>query len=214
MRNISASSINTYHSCPRKFYLQYVLRLKSPVESPWMEFGSRVHSKLAQGIFESEDPIERDMLQRGKEFLSNMPPNPIKETSYSDPNNPGRIYGEIFGRDAVGIFDLHWPEVFCGADYKTGSFYKSYTSHFDTQAWILNELFKQKYGNSLKKFYFPFLKGDVVYEPKCITDEKENKKVEKSIKKILLGIEEENYTKKCSKLCESCDLGCFCSMEI
>ena len=57
MSTISASKINTYHSCPRKYYLQYILNLKEPIESPWLEFGSRVHSKLSNNIFESEDRI-------------------------------------------------------------------------------------------------------------------------------------------------------------
>lgn len=211
---ISASKLNTFHSCPRKFYLQYIKNLKSPLESPWLEFGSKVHSKLADGIFESEDPIEHEMLQRGKKFLDGMPSGPIKETVYSDPNNPGRFFGEVLGQRAVGIFDLHWPNECVGADWKTGSFYKSFTQHFDMQAWVLNELFKQAYDKPLKSFYFPFLKTDTVYQPACITDPKENAKVEKAIKKILFNMEEGNYEKKCSSLCPACSHNVFCSMDI
>lgn len=211
---ISASKLNVYHSCPRKFYLQYIKNLKSPLESPWLEFGSKVHSNLANEVFESEDPVEHEMLQRGKKFLSGMPLNPVKETTYADKNNPGRFFGDVLGQRAVGIFDLHWPTECIGADWKTGSFYKSFTQHFDMQAWVLNELFKQAYDKPLKGFYFPFLKTDTVYQPACITDEKENKKVEKAIKKILSGMEEEKYEKKCSNLCGSCNMSVLCCLDI
>jgi len=215
MAYLSASKINTYHTCPRQFYFQYILHLKEPLESPWLELGNKVHAKLADNIFESEDIIEHKMLQNGKKFLDSMPQNPIQETNYSDSHNPGRLYGEIFGQEAVGIFDLHWaPTESTGADYKSGNFYKSYTSHFDTQAWILNELFKQKYDEPLKRFFFAFLKDGTVYEPLCITDEKENKKVERAIKKVLTGIEQEKYTKKCGNLCEKCSYNVYCPMDI
>jgi CRISPR/Cas system-associated exonuclease Cas4 (RecB family) len=215
IKSISASAINSYYSCPRKFYLQYILKLKSPVESPHLKLGSDIHSKLSQNVFESEDLVEHAMLQNGKKFIDNMPSNPVKETTYSDKSNPGRFFGEIFGLRAVGIFDLYWPPEECiGADFKSGSFYKSYTSHFDMQSWILNELFKQKFNKPLKRFYFPFLKTGEIYEPPCIKDEKENKKVEKAIKKIVDGMEEEQYGKKCGNLCDSCGLSCFCCMDL
>jgi len=215
MFSISASKITTYHSCPRKFYLQYILNLKEPVESPWLELGNRIHSKLANGVFDSEDITEKGMLQNGKKFLDSMPPKPICETSYSDSKNPGRFYGEVLGQKAVGIFDVHWsPDISEGADYKTGNFFKSFTSHFDMQAWILNELFKQKYDQPLKRFCFAFLKDGSVYEPECIKDEKASKKIEKSIKKVLFNIEEGNYPKKCGNLCDKCGLNMFCSMDL
>jgi hypothetical protein len=214
MKSISASAVNCYHSCPRKFYLQYILHLKSPLEAPWLKLGSDVHAKLAKNIFESEDPVEHGMLQNGKKFLDSMPPNPIRETTYEDKSNPGRFFGEIFGQKAVGIFDTHWPVEAIGGDYKSGSFYKTYVDHFDYQAWILNELFKQKYDKPLKEFYFPFLKTGTIYEPPCIKDEKAGKKVERAIKKILFNMEEGNYEKNCGNLCSMCDLSMFCPMEL
>jgi len=215
MSTISASKINTYHSCPRKYYLQYILNLKEPIESPWLEFGSRVHSKLSNNIFDSEDPQEQIMLKNGKKFLDSMPKNPIRETSYEDSNNPGRFFGDVLGHRAVGIFDLHWtPDTSMAADYKTGQFWKSYTSHFDMQAWMLNELFKQKYDQPLKRFCFAFLKDGTIYEPECITDEKASKKTERAINKILNGIESEKFTKKCGNLCNSCGMNTLCCLDI
>ena len=211
---LSFSQLNTYLSCPRSYYLKYLLKLKAPITSPWLVFGSKIHNMLSNNIFESEDPVEYQMLQRGKKFLESMPDNPIHETSYNDAANPCRFYGDIFGNRTVGIFDVFWePEVCRGADFKTGSMYKTYVDHFEMQAYILNQLFKQKYDSNLKAFYFKFLKDDSIYQPKCLNDEKVSKKIEKSIKNILFNIEEGNYPKKCGKLCEKCDMNCFCSDE-
>ena len=79
---------------------------------------------------------------------------------------------------------------------------------------MLNELFKQKYDQPLKRFCFAFLKDGTIYEPECITDEKASKKTERAINKILNGIESEKFTKKCGNLCNSCGMNTLCPLDI
>ncbi len=212
---ISPSQINLYRSCPRNYYLKYVANIKSPVESPQLEFGSKIHSMISKRNFVSEDIREQEMLTRAQKFLETLPPGGLIETNFEDRDNPARFFGNIFGHRAISVFDQLWePDDCVGLDWKTGSLKSSYTDSYEIQGYFLNELYKQKYGKALKRLPFIFLANDKVYEPKILVDEKIRAKTERSIKKVLLNIEEEKYDKKCSGLCSWCEMSMFCPLDI
>lgn len=170
---------------------------------------------IARQDFSSEDPIEKEMLIRARNFLAKMPPNPIFETKYSDGDkNPGRFYGNVLGQRAISVFDVHWIEDPNAIDWKTGNFYSTYTEHFEIQGYFLSELYRQKYDKSLKNIYFKFLKDDHEYVAKVVNDIKAKSKIEKTIKKVLYNIEEGEYPKNCGKLCSSCDYSSVCSLDL
>jgi len=214
-RNISYSQVSCYAKCPYQFYLKYVLGEKEPIKSPALELGSKVHDMIAKGMFVSSDPTEQTMLTNAKKFLDSMPSGGISETSFNDPHNPGRFYGSVCGQSAVAVFDVYWePEVSTGCDFKSGKFYSSYTDQFEMQCYFLNETFKQKYDQNLKKFHFLFLRDGSVYSPKLLTEDKIKNKTEKAIKKVLFGISEGNYEKKCSSFCNYCGMNTICALGL
>src|SRR5574343_668092 len=140
---MSASRINTYIHCPKKYFFQYVQGLPfAPSEA--MILGSKVHGKIAIFDFSGDNTLERHMLNHAKKFLDGLPANPVMETTYEDKNNPGRVFGDVFGQRTVGIFDFHWPDKGIAGDWKTCKLDMRYTQGYDVQAYILAELFKQK----------------------------------------------------------------------
>lgn len=212
---ISPSQVNTYRNCPRNYYLKYVLYLKSPIESPQLVFGSKIHSMISQRNFTSEDPREQQMLTRAQKFLETMPPGGLTETSYEDKSNPAKFYGDIQGQRSVAVFDQLWePDDCTGLDWKTGSLHTSYVDQYEIQGYFLSELYKQKYGVPMKRLPFKFLADDKTYEVKLLEDEKSYKKAERAVKNVLNNIEKEKFDKKCSGLCNFCDNSMFCSMDL
>ena len=207
---ISTSKINTYRHCPHKFYLQYILKIKTDVKSPALELGSRVHASISSRNFESADPPEKLMLSRAKGILDMYPPNPILETTYEDPNNPGRFYGDVLGERAVGIFDFHWTDLPFAGDWKTGKFDPRFTDSYEVQAYILNELYKQKYDRFLKGFSFEFLKVGKLYDARCLADEKVKQATEWKIGEVMQGIAKECYDRQKGPLCNWCEFAEHC----
>ena len=212
---ISTSQINLYRNCPRSYYLKYVAGIKTDIPAPQLEFGSKIHSMISSGNFKSDDPREKEMLERAERFLTTLPQGGIFETSYEDKNNRARFYGDVCGHRAVGIFDIFWepPDEPMGTDWKTGSLRKSHTDSYEIQGYFLNELYKQRYDTPLKRLPFKFLADDQVYQPELLFDAKENLKTEKRIIKALKSIEEGKFDRKCSGLCAWCEYSCVCPME-
>jgi hypothetical protein len=212
---ISTSQINLYRSCPRSYYLKYIVGLKSPIPSPQLEFGLKIHSLISSGKFVSEDIREQEMLTRAQNFLKTLPTGGISETSYEDKQNPARFYGDICGHRAVGVFDKFWePEECIGIDWKSGPLHTSYVDQYEIQGYFLSELFRQRYSTPLKRISFKFLADDATYDAKILSDEKTYKKAERAIKNALSNIEKEKFEKKCSGRCDFCDMSPFCCMEI
>jgi len=118
---ISTSKINTYRHCPHKYFLQYIQKIKVDIKSEALEMGSRVHALISSRVFKSDIRIEQAMLTRAEAILGMYPPDPILETTYEDPKNPGRFYGDVCGERAVGIFDFHWVDLPFAGDWKTGN---------------------------------------------------------------------------------------------
>jgi CRISPR/Cas system-associated exonuclease Cas4 (RecB family) len=213
---VSASQINTYLNCPFKFKYQYVDKL--PItESEVMKFGSHIHSKIAKGDFESDDEKAKRMLEEAKSFLGDMPTKPIFETTYEDRNNPGRFWGNVFGRRAIAILDAHWvksPKTLktIALDWKTGKFHQNYTGSFEIQAYIGSKLYEQAYEDPLDYFYFKFLASGDVYEAKCLHNTRSQKSVETKIQKALDGMKSGDFPKKHTPLCSYCDYAALCSL--
>jgi hypothetical protein len=181
------------------------MKISVDVKPPWLELGSKVHEQIAKRDFNSTDLMIRTMLRNAQKFLNSMPPNPIMETTYEDKNNPGRFFGDILGRRAIGIFDYHWVDHPMAGDWKTGKFDKRFTDSLETQAYILGELYKQKYGNPLKQFYFNFIKFGITFKPECLSDETAKLNVESNIRDALTFIEKGHFPRKRGILCNYCD---------
>jgi len=175
-----------------------------------MLFGSDVHDDISKGIFESEYPEKQRLLNVAKLFLSETPCNPVFETNYEDKNNPGTYKGYLFEHPFIGTFDVHWVNERIGADWKTGNFHKEYKNDYEIQAYILNELFKQKHGYGLDKFVFVFLKDGFRYEAECITVDKAKKRKETMIYNALDSIKRLEFKKKVSFGCQWCDYQKMC----
>jgi hypothetical protein len=175
-----------------------------------MLLGSKVHEKIAKFDFEAENAIERHMLNHAKKFLESLPSDPIMETTYEDKNNPGRFFGEVFGQKTIGIFDFHWPDHVIAGDWKTGKLDLRYTQSYDVQAYILAELFKQKYGKSLDKFYFKFLRDGGLYPARSITESELRDQTTDLILDALIGIDANEYLKCKGPLCNWCDAKKLC----
>lgn len=209
---ISASKINTYIHCPKKYFFQYVMKMPF-VPSEAMKLGSRVHGKIAKLDFSSDNLTERHMLRNAKWFLETMPDNPVMETTYEDKNNPGRLFGDIFGQRAIGIFDFHWPDHALAGDWKTGKLDMRYTQSYDVQAYILAELFRQKYGRPLKAFHFKFLRDGGHYVPGCLAPSEKRDATTDLILDALVGITSEEYRKCKGPLCNWCDAKKLCESD-
>jgi len=180
------------------------------VPSEAMRLGSKVHGKIAKFDFEADNTIEQHMLKNAKKFLDGMPENPIMETTYEDKQNPGRFFGELFGHRCIGIFDFHWPDCSIAGDWKTGKLDLRYTQSYDVQAYILAELFKQKYGKSLDKFYFKFLRDGGLYPARSIVESELRDKTTDIILDALIGIDANEYLKCKGPLCNWCDAKKLC----
>jgi len=204
----SPSQINTYRQCPKKYFFQYIEKIPIEIESPWLEIGSKVHSQISEYNFESDDLQLKSMLRNAQRFLNSMPPKPIMETTYEDKNNPGRFYGDVLGRRFVGVFDYHWVDHQIAGDWKTGKLDLQFTDGYEVQAYILSEMYKQKYDKPLEKFYFNFLRIDTIYNPRCI---KEDTDAKMQIEKALEGIESWSFNKSIGLLCDYCEYKSFCS---
>jgi hypothetical protein len=125
--------------------------------------------------------------------------------------NPGKLYGEILGRKAVAILDVHWPEIAVARDWKTGKFHgEKYTEQYEIQTYFCSELFTQRYDKPLKAMYFDFLLPNKTYTAKVVKDSREKSKIEYKINQVLKGIEKENFNKKKSKLCDYCQYNFCC----
>ena len=155
-KGYSPSHILTYRKCEYKFLLAYIF--KAPVKTTYQPLltGSDIHKDISKGIFVSEDPNIQRILTVAHNFLSNMPENPIFETNFEDNENPGTFKGTIFELPFLATFDVHWVEEGIGVDWKVSEQKEQYYEGYEIQAYILNELFKQRHKKNLKKFYFVF----------------------------------------------------------
>ncbi|MDD3077327.1 MAG: hypothetical protein PHE44_12375 [Proteiniphilum sp.] len=87
---------------------------------------------------------------------------------------------------------------------------EKYHGEYEIQAYILNELFKQKYGYQLKKFYFVFLKDGSTYQAQSIYKNAVRTRTETKIKNVLRGVKQLEFKKKVSFACEWCDYKGLC----
>jgi hypothetical protein len=210
---ISTSQINTYRHCPYQYFLRYVLKIQTDIKSPELERGSRIHSNISNRIFESDDPLENDMLSRAKAILDMYPPNPILETTHEDPNNPGRFFGNVLGKRAIGIFDFHWANIPFAGDWKTGNFYEEYTESFEIQAFILDELYNNKYDKHLKGFSFEFLKSGKLYNAKSIAESETKSDIKELIHEAFENIDSGQFDRNKGILCKWCNLIEYCKKD-
>jgi len=207
-RGYSTSHILTKRKCGYKFLLAYIYKAKGK-KTESLTKGSDVHEDISKGIFVSEDPEKQKLLTVAQEFLSEMPDNPIFETDFSDKNNPGTYKGYIMDKPFLGTFDVHWLEGI-GVDWKSGAYHKEYKNDYEIQAYILNELFKQKHGYPLKQFVFVFLKDGFRYEAECITNEKAKTRKETMVRNALDSINRLEFEKRVSYSCDWCEFQGMC----
>lgn len=208
-KGYSPSHVLTYRKCEYKFLLAYIYKVHVKTTFQPILLGSTLHEDISKGIFESEDTVKQKMLNVAQEFISEMPANPIFETNFEDKNNPGTFRGSIFGVPFLATFDVFWEDGY-GADWKTSEHKEKYDGDYEIQAYILNELFKQKYGYQLKKFYFVFLKDGFRYQAQAIYKNATRTRAETKIKNALTGVKNLEFKKKTSFACEWCDYKGFC----
>src|SRR5665647_1319282 len=209
-KGYSPSHILTYRKCEYKFLLAYIY--KAPVKTTFQPLltGSDIHEDISKGRFVSEDPNMQRMLTVAHNFLNNMPENPIFETNFEDVNNPGTFKGTVFELPFLATFDVHWVDERIGVDWKVSEQKEKYYEDYEIQAYILNELFKQKYKNNLRKFYFVFLKDGSHYEAQSINNEIMRSRTENKILYALERVNTLEFKKKISRACEWCDYRVMC----
>lgn len=200
----STSQVSLYETCPRRYCYQYVLRIPTLVKSEALEAGSRVHAAIAGGP-DPEHPDERAMVDRARRILETFPAGAVHETTFDDPNNPGRFYGNVLGERFVGIFDVVWPDLKIGADWKTGRFNEKYLSAPETQAWILGQLFEQKHGEPLEGLAFVYLKTGDIHYAKSLAPGRTRTAAAERVARALAGIRAREFPQKKGGLCRSCD---------
>lgn len=144
-KGYSPSHILTYRKCEYKFLLAYIF--KAPVKITFQPLltGSDIHECIAKGLFASEDPNIQRILTVAHDFLSKMPENPIFETNFEDVENPGTFKRTVFDLPFLATFDVHWVDERIGIDWKVSEQKEKHYENYEIQAYILNELFKQKY---------------------------------------------------------------------
>jgi CRISPR/Cas system-associated exonuclease Cas4 (RecB family) len=215
---ISASQIKTYLDCSRSYYLRYILGLKEPITSEVLIRGSRIHSKISNLDFTSDNVEEQGFLDNAKNFLDSKPGKVSFETNYESSSNPNKFFGEICDRRAIAIIDAFWddedPSLPDAVDWKVSKLSNYNLEHYEIQAYFCSELFKQNKNKALKNFYFKFLKDDNLYSAKILSDPEYKTKIEKKIKKVLKNIEEGKFDKKCGRLCEWCSVSVYCPLDI
>lgn len=212
-RGFSPSHIIGYRSCPRQFFIRYVLKIRIAVTSPILEMGSRVHDAIARQMFESDNPEVQAYLNVAKEAMRTLPSNPVLETTYEDKNNPGRFFGRCFSYPFAGTFDIHWLDPAMGADWKTGSYKERKNGDYEIQAYLLNELFKQKYGFYLTEFRLIFLKDGYEYYAKSLIQGRSRTVTEKSILNALRDIHARRFPRKESFACGWCEVSQYCRLN-
>lgn len=208
-RGYSPSHILTYRKCEHKFLLAFIYKVKVETKYKPLIAGSSIHELISKEIFVSEDLETQNQLATAKDFLIDMPENPIFETTFEDKNNPGKFKGFIFNTPFMATFDVHWAEGI-GVDWKLSIHNEKYNGEYEIQAYILNELFKQKYGYQLKKFYFVFLKDGSTYQAQSIYKNAIRTRTETKIKNALEGVKRLEFKKKISFACENCDYRGMC----
>jgi hypothetical protein len=215
-KRLSTSKLNTYMNCPFKYYLQYVAEFKAKKTSKELEFGKYIHNLIATSNFNPLDSnnLTQILLRRAQNFVNQLPSPYRLETSYSDPANPCRFLGEIEGKQFVGVFDIVWEPVVArqGLDWKTGKFNNRYLEHLDIQAYILNELYKERYDVSMDEFYFKFLKTGDLYCPRCVHAPGAADETRSLIVDLIEGIEDRNFY-KVKRLCKWCEYKAICDEE-
>ncbi|MDD3051956.1 MAG: PD-(D/E)XK nuclease family protein [Candidatus Cloacimonetes bacterium] len=207
-RGYSTSHILTKRKCGHKFLLAYIFKAKGKQTQP-LKLGSDVHADIAEGKFISEDPDKQKMLNAALEYLNKMPDNPVFETTFDDKNNPGKFTGTVFESRFMGLFDVHWVDNRIGVDWKTGTM-KEDKGDYEIQAYILNELFRQKYKHNLRTFEFVFLKSRDIYEAESIQNGAVRTRTERKIKNALDSIKRYEFEKKVSFGCQWCEYQGMC----
>lgn len=207
---LSPTALNQYIKCGLAFKVQYILKATPPEPAtPQMQKGSRIHEAIAAG-YDLDDPDEQGMVERARAYLLACSGDPIMETKHGDRFNPGRMAGEFYGHPAVAVFDVHWLEPSMAIDWKTGAFNTRYTNSQEVQAYILAELYSQKYGQPLEQMSFVFLPDGTTYEARCIGVPKVRKRIATMIEKAVRGIEGGEFEKKSTPLCRHCVWRTYC----
>ncbi len=209
-KGYSPSHVLTYQRCEYLFLLIYVYKVVVKITYKPLIEGSNIHKDISKGNFISSCPETQQMLNVAREFLSEMPVNPIFETSIDDKDNPGTYRGTVFDNPFLAVFDTHWITERIGVDWKRSKHNKKYDDNYEIQAYILNELFRQAHGFPLEKFYFIFLKDGFRYEAQSIYVGETRAKIELKIITILENINRLNFPKHRSYACEWCDYRGYC----
>lgn len=207
-RGYSPSHITTYRKCEYKFLLAFIFKAKGQ-KTEQLTKGSDVHSDISLGVFKSDDLDKQKLLNVAFNFLQKLPENPIFETTFEDKNNPGTFKGTVFNYPFLATFDCFWTEGI-GIDWKSGEYHEKYKGDYEIQAYILNELFKQKYGYQLKKMYFVFLKDGYEYQAQSIYKNAIRTRTESKIKNALEDIKRCKFEKKVSWSCQWCEYRGMC----
>ena len=208
IKNLSASQLNCYKSCPRKYYFQYVKFLKAVTRSDALNAGTEAHDLIAKGIFDHPENDEVDgMLKVAQEYLNNKP-HRTSNTALTE----HKLYGKICNLNTVGILDKIFPDQGKALDWKSGVNKPYKKIGHDIQSFIYAELFEQNFGKELEELHFVFLGATQdIYSPKIQSDNF-RRKVEKNIQGILDSIESKTFDKKRSPLCNWCGYQSICEM--
>jgi CRISPR/Cas system-associated exonuclease Cas4 (RecB family) len=208
-KRISVSQINCYLSCPRKYQFQYIKYLKEVTRSSALNLGTLTHDMIAKGQFDHPtDPKIDGMLKTAQDFLAQYDQNEEKLMEK-------KLVGTICdNRTAVGIFDVIFPNIAKGVDWKatTNSPYKKISQ--DLQSFFYAKLYEQNFNKEIDEILFVFLVDGGIYSPKIQSDnfrEKCEKRIQDVIDAIY-GEGEKEFPKKISPLCAWCGYAPICQM--
>jgi CRISPR/Cas system-associated exonuclease Cas4 (RecB family) len=207
-KRISVSQINKFNACPRQFQFSYIKHLKEITRSSQLNVGTEAHDLIARGIYTHPTDNSIDgMLKVAEEFLAQYDPKEKKIMEH-------KMTGTICGKDAVGIFDVIYPNLAKGIDWKasTNSPYKKISQ--DLQSYFYAILYEQNFKKEIDEIIFVFLKDGSTYCPKIQSDNF-RLKCEKRIQNIIdeaYNPECTDYPKKPSPLCAWCGYSSVCEI--
>lgn len=232
---LSASGINCYEWCPKKFKLQYIDKLKSKTKSPALKKGIELHElfekfydDLAKEKMINEETLMRTVKEIPVEFASkysnhiqNFLDFNIKTLGKLENKNyifplatELKIYDEEL--DFVGVIDAVFTDGknILVLDYKTGKPSIAIPEHYKLQLCVYKHLWDIE-NPKLKVTHWGLLYSDSTIGSHNPIIEKANpeemQEMYKKIKEVKAKIDREEFPETSKKwVCKRCDMYEYC----
>ena len=206
-KRISVSQINAFLSCPRRFQFTYIKHLKEITRSAQLNTGTLAHEMIAKGQFDHPTDENIDgMLKIAQEFLAQYDPKEEKLVEH-------KLRGTVCGMEAVGVFDVIYPNLAKGIDWKSGKQSPYAKISHDLQSYFYALLYEENFQKDIQEIIFVFFGDHSVYIPKIQSDNFRSK-CEKRIQDVIAAAysEDAEYPKKTSPLCGFCGYSGICEI--